>query len=131
MPYISSFAYCDSNGELLQSITPDYIPGNYTFRSRFLIVGFKADKEYSLSLEFKAPDGKIIFRTDEQKLDYPGKDENDNNPSLEKEWGMKINFEYQNVPMERAGLYITTVYANDTRLGNFAIPVFEGSDESE
>ncbi|PYH23807.1 hypothetical protein US8_01492 [Bacillus altitudinis] len=50
---------------------------------------------------------------------------------MDRQWGIKINFEYKNVPLEKEGLYITTVYSNNESLGSFAIPVFKGGDKNE
>ncbi|WP_144471439.1 hypothetical protein [Bacillus pumilus] len=111
---------------MVKYLTPDYIPGNYSFDSDFTVVGFEVGVEYSLVIEFKGPDGDLIFRTGEEKIKNDNTDEGQEN-----HWGIAINFEYKNVPMDKEGLYTTTVYSNNELLGTFAIPILRKGDKHE
>ncbi|MGN7379195.1 hypothetical protein [Bacillus altitudinis] len=132
MPYISSFMYYkvdgEQNREILEFISPDFIPGNYSFNAYFPIVGFEVEEEYTLRLEFEDSYGTLLFSTGEQNLE---KSKIDRQSPFENQWGLIIDFEYKNVPFKHEGLYVTKVYANNKKLGEFAIPVYRGGDIDE
>ena len=98
MERITTFIYClaantiqETNGGsvnangILSSITPEYIPGTFSFSIVFTLLGLE-EKKYKLNLKFKDPNGQVILDTGELIVPYDDiSKEKKNTNSLPKE----------------------------------------------
>ena len=121
MPSINNFLFClntnNSNGTnnvngILCAITPEYVPGLYSFGVNFAILDL-AEGTHSICLNFKDSEGTCIASIGETPLNYT-KDANDNLP---------------NVDIKHSGIYSMEVILDGTTLGTYEIYV-KGKNES-
>ena len=125
MPNISNFTYClDSSSNnisttingVLNVITPDYIPGNFSF-SVFLSILDIQPGTHELKMIFKDPDdniavniaGNVVFENPQNALvplDY---------------LGINVSANWNNVLFEKSGEYKTEVYVDEELIESFKI----------
>ena len=135
MEKIATFIYClaanniqepnmqsiNANG-ILSAITPEYIPGTFSFSLIFTLLGLE-EKNYGLNLKFKNPDGKIVLDTGEMVIPYDQISKNDQDKILlpPEETGLTLSLDLKNVVFEKNGYYITEVTCNGRTLGEYKI----------
>lgn len=135
MEKITTFIYClatnniqepnmqtvNANG-ILSVITPEYIPGTFSFSLVFTLLGLE-EKKYELNLRFKNPDGQILLDTGGLVIPYDQISKNDQNKiSLPpEETGLTLSLDLKNVVFEKNGYYVTEVLCNGRVLGEYKI----------
>ena len=126
MAEIKNFVYClnintvegrtDIVG-LLNTITPEYIPGLFSFSISFALLNIE-EKEHSLVVKFRDPDGEVIAGIDNAVVPYK-KDENSNLP--DEQMGINVAAGLQNVNFKKSGLYSTEVILDGASIGKYYI----------
>lgn len=128
---IVSFVYCedtvDQNGKTviinpMQMFTPVGIPSNYSFVISFGIFDYEKDRENSINIIFKSPEGKKLV---ESKIDVPMLPDEARNATLP--IGLQFNLGFRNVVLERPGEYTTIIEINGKELGIYPINVVHGN----
>lgn len=126
MAEIKNFVYClnINTGEgrtdivgLLNAMTPEYIPGLFSFSISFSLLNI-AEGEHSLVVKFKDPDKIVIAGIDNATVPYK-KDENSNLP--DEQMGITVAAGLQNVNFKKSGLYSTEVVLDGTSIGEYYI----------
>lgn len=126
MAEIKNFVYClnINTGEgrtdivgLLNAMTPEYIPGLFSFSISFSLLNI-AEGEHSLVVKFKDPDKTVIAGIDNATVPYK-KDENSNLP--DEQMGITVAAGLQNVNFKKSGLYSTEVVLDGTSIGEYYI----------
>lgn len=134
MPSIKNFLFClntnNTNGTnnvngILCAITPEYVPGLYSFGVNFSILDL-AEGSHSICLNFKDSDGTCIASIGETSLNYT-KDVNGNLPNQYA--GVNVAANLQNVDIKHSGIYSMEVILDGTTLGTYEIYV-KGKNES-
>ncbi len=132
MARISNFIYClnsvASDTEtnvygILNAITPDYVPGSFSFSVFCSILGME-NGNHNIKMRFSAPDGEILVDIDGI---VPYERQMDNNLPPE-QIGLNISTVWQNVTFKQSGVYKTTVTVDDIELGEYEIFV-KGKNE--
>lgn len=126
MVEIKNFVYClhinieegrtDITG-LLNVITPEYVPGLFSFFIIFTLFHV-AEGKHSLTVNFKDPDKEVIAAIDNGEVTYQ-KDENCNLP--DEQIGINVAAGLQNVDFKKSGLYSTEVLLDGTSIGEYYI----------
>lgn len=126
MPIIKNFLYCLNSDNtpgknnvmgVLATISPEYIPGLFSFAINFSILGLSEGK-HTFSLKFKNPSGKIVNEVSDQNITY----EKDSSSNLPDEYlGLTIGVGMQNVEFETSGLYSTDIFLDGELLGSYDI----------
>lgn len=133
MPNIKNFLFClstnNSNGTnningVLCAITPEYIPGLYSFGVNFAILDLD-EGAHSICLNFKDSDGACIASIGDTTLNYT-KDVNSNLP--DQYLGINVAVNFQNVDIKKSGIYSMDVIFDGTTLGTYEIYV-KGKNE--
>lgn len=133
MAIIKNFVYCLSiNTEkgrtdlagVLNAMTPEYIPGLFSFSISFALLGIE-EGEHILDLKFKDPDNNVISGIDGTVVRYE-RDENSNLP--DSQLGINVAAGMQNVDFKKSGMYSTEVILDGISIGEY--PVFaKGQNE--
>lgn len=126
MVEIKNFVYClnintveertDIVG-LLNTMTPEYIPGLFSFSISFALLNI-SEGAHSLIVKFKDPDKEVIAGIDNAMVSYK-KDENSNLPDAQ--MGINVAAGLQNVNFKKSGLYSTEVVLDGTSIGEYYI----------
>ena len=126
MVKIKNFVYClnintvegrnDIVG-LLNVITPEYIPGLFSFSISFALLNI-AEGKHSLIVKFKDPDKEVIAEIDNAMVSYE-KDANSNLP--DEQMGINVAAGLQNVNFRKSGLYSTEVTLDGISIGEYYI----------
>lgn len=126
MVEIKNFVYClnintvegrtDIVG-LLNAMTPEYIPGLFSFSICFALLNI-TEGEHSLIVKFKDPDKEVIAGIDNSIVSYK-KDENSNLP--DEQMGINVAAGLQNVNFKKSGLYSTEILLDGTSIGEYFI----------
>ena len=133
MAEIRNFIYClNINTEdgrtdivgVLNAITPEYIPGLFSFSISFALLNIE-EGEHIFNVKFKDPDKKVIAGIDGATVSYK-KDENSNLP--DDQMGINVAAGMQNVDFKKSGLYSTEVLLDGIRIGEYSIFV-KGKNE--
>jgi len=134
MPIIKNFLYClgsnNSNGTnnisgILYAITPEYVPGLYSFGVNFGILDLP-EGSHNLCLRFKDSNGTNIASIEDTAMNYI-KDPSSNLP--EEYLGINIAANFQNVDIKCSGMYSMDVILDGISLGTYEIFV-KGKNES-
>ena len=134
MPSISNFLFClstnNSNGTnnvngVLCAITPEYVPGLYSFGVNFSILNL-SEGTHSLCLKFKDSYETCIASVGETAVNYT-KDPNSNLP--DEYLGVNIAANFQNVDIKHSGMYHMDIIFDGCSLEIFEIYV-KGKNES-
>lgn len=102
---------------VLSAISPEYIPGLFSFAINFSILGL-SEGQHTFSLKFKGPSGKIVNEIQNENILYK-KDPITNLP--DEHLGVTIGVAMQNVELETSGLYSTDIFLDDELLGTYDI----------
>ena len=102
---------------LLNAMTPEYIPGLFSFSISFALLNI-TEGEHSLIVKFKDPDKEVIAGIDNAMVSYK-KDENSNLPDAQ--MGINVAAGLQNVNFKKSGLYSTEVILDGTSIGEYYI----------
>lgn len=126
MAEIKNFVYClnintvegrtDIVG-LLNAMTPEYIPGLFSFSISFALLNI-TEGEHSLIVKFRDPDKEVIAGIDNAMVSYK-KDESSNLPDAQ--MGINVAAGLQNVNFKKSGLYSTEVILDGTSIGEYYI----------
>jgi len=134
MPSISNFVFClssnNTNGTnningVLCAITPEYVPGLYSFGVNFAILDL-AEGVHNLYLRFKDSDGNNVASIEDAVVNY-SKDPSSNLP--DKYLGVNVAVNFQNVDIKHSGMYYMDVILDGSSLKTFEIFV-KGKNES-
>lgn len=134
MTSIKNFLFClntnNSNGTnnvngILCAITPEYVPGLYSFGVNFSILGL-AEGAHSICLKFKDSEGSCVASIGDTTLNYT-KDANSNLPN--EYVGVNVAVNLQNVDFKHSGIYSMDVILDGTTSGTYEIYV-KGKNES-
>lgn len=133
MANVKYFIYClnvntedgrtDAVG-VLSAITPEYIPGLFSFSINFSILNI-TEGEHILNVNFMDPDKNVIERIDNARIQYK-RDESSNLPN--DQVGISIAAGLQNVDFKKSGLYSTEVILDGINIGKYDIFV-KGKNE--
>lgn len=107
---------------LLSCITPEFIPGTFSFSIMFSVLNLEQDQECRVSICIKNPDEEEILKTDEMILSGDVKDRNKFNVPNEY-FGYNVGVDLRNILLEKEGLYHTIVFLNGTEAGEYPIYV--------
>lgn len=134
MPTIKNFVFCLSSNNIdgannisgvLCAITPEYIPGLYSFGVNFAVLNL-AEGAHNLDLRFKDEKGTIVASIDDALVNY----EKDCSSNLPDEYiGVNVAANFQNVDMKHSGMYYLDVIFDGTCLDTYDIFV-KGKNES-
>lgn len=127
MAKINNFIYClnpviDEKGVLsansiISAITPDYIPGGFSFSVIATILDIKST-DNQFTLQFMSPDNEVLVLVDNIKLPQ-NTTVTDNLPNEYK--GVNLSLNLQNVVFKKSGLYKTRVICNESEFVDFPI----------
>ena len=136
MARVSGFLYClnternttpDGKGELtnaigvLSTITPEYIPGLFSFSIIFSIIDIDLKSNNRIRISFADDNKKEIVNSGEILLNLPTPVEQLDIPNEYK--GLNLCMDMRNVALEKDGVYRTTIFFNDETLGCYEIYV--------
>ena len=110
---------------ILSAITPEYIPGLFSFSVIISLLDLDCDGEHCFSVEFIAPNGETVINIPNQpmpKLDLDG----GNLPNEYK--GINIAMEWNNVNLKTSGLYTLNIAYDGENIGTKSIYV-KGKNE--
>lgn len=133
MAEIKNFIYClninteDGRTDLvgvLNTITPEYIPGLFSFSISFALLDIE-EGEHILNVKFKDSDKNTIAGIDGAIIQYK-RDENSNLP--DSQMGVNVAAGMQNVDFKKSGLYSTEIMLDGISIGEY--PIFaKGKNE--
>lgn len=138
MPIVSTFFYCESTNKPSQPteklivtnpysiIRPPYLPTVFSFSVVIHILDFDlTEASHSLRLIFKKKDSEsVIINTNNMSI--PSTPKEFQSQSLPQEaQGLNINMEFLNVDLKDSGFYVTEVYVDEEKLGEYPIYVKE------
>ena len=108
---------------ILSAVTPEYIPGLFTFSVIVIVLDLDFAKEHDFSVEFKDPEGNAVVHVEgtlpAQKIES----------NLPKEHlGINIGMDWNNVDFKRGGLYQIEVSMDSEQIGKKEIYV-KGKNE--
>ena len=110
---------------VLCAITPEYVPGLYSFGVNFAILDL-AEGAHNLYLRFKDSDGNNVASIENAVVNY-SKDSSSNLP--DKYLGVNVAVNFQNVDIKHSGMYYMDVILDGSPLKTFEIFV-KGKNES-
>ena len=109
---------------ILSTLTPNYIPGLFSFSAIVSILGISAQDEHTFRVLFTSP-------TNESPIDISDKfvipKYNDNLPEEYK--GLNLTMNFNNIDFKVSGLYKMSVFIDGTCIGDKSIYV-KGKNES-
>lgn len=129
---ITAFTYClgTSNGEpgnnmidvsgVLPAITPEYIPGSFSFSIMIGLSGLDTGKQHTMSIVFGKGNEKPLVNTPEVTI--PVQESNQTNLPGEAQ-GFVLSMDLKNVVFEEEGIYSTKVRVDNQELGEYKIYV--------
>lgn len=137
MAKLSSFIYClnaervrtvDGKGELinamgvLSAITPEFVPGTFSFSIIFSIINVDIKKNNSIQIIFLDNDNKEIINSN--VISLPPAEVEDDAVSIPDEYkGLNMSMDMRNVVLEKEGLYHTKIIFNGEPIGTNEIYV--------
>ena len=108
---------------ILSAITPEYVPGLFTFSVIVIILDLDFTKEHNFSIDFKDPEGNVLVHVDGT---LPIQEIESNLPK--EHLGVNIGMDWNNVEFKRSGLYLIEVNVDQELIGNKEIYV-KGKNE--
>lgn len=135
MPVVKNFVFClntditDGKTNILGALaamTPEYIPGLFSFSVYFTILDLKAG-DHQLTLQFKDSNNSVAASVDNAAIRYD-KDETSNLP--DEYAGVSVAVNLQNVNITHSGLYQMEIILDGQHQGAFDIYV-KGKNESK
>lgn len=97
---------------VLSAITPEYVPGLFTFSVVAIILDLDLKVGHQLSVDFKDPEGEITVHVDGE---LPPTESQSNLPS--EHLGMNIAMDWNNVNFKRSGIYTLSITIDGVLLG--------------
>jgi hypothetical protein len=133
MPKVTSFMYAANviqgagQGQMhiiapLQVIVPLYIPSTFSFFVVFAISDFETTKSHNMRVVFKS-DKEPVKSSVDSATTIPPLPKNLNVDIPEIYNGFISNLSFQNVVIENDGLYKTTIFFDDEKIGEYEIYV--------
>lgn len=111
---------------VLSAITPEYVPGLFSFSIFISLLDISNEGEHTFSIEFIAPNGEKVVEIENQVLPIEILDGNGNLPNEYK--GINIAMDWNNVNFKCDGLYTIKVYYDRSEAGEKKIYV-KGKNE--
>ncbi len=108
---------------ILSAITPEYVPGLFTFSVIVIVLDLDFAKEHDFFIEFKDPDGIALVHVDGT---IPTQEVKSNLPK--EHLGVNIGMDWNNIDFKRSGLYQVEVNVDQELIGNKEIYV-KGKNE--
>ena len=108
---------------ILPAITPEYVPGLFTFSVVAIVLDLDLTKNHSLRVDFKDPEGEIVVHVEGV---LPSQEIHSNLPS--EQLGVNIAMDWNNVNFKRGGLFTIEVIIDEELLGEKQIFV-KGKNE--
>ena len=132
-PKILTFLYCLHTGKqkengpidafgILPFLSPEFVPGMYSFSVVFGVVGIQEDKNHILGLQFKDPQGKVLIDAPNVSI-QAGTFKNGDNRLPAEATSIMLSMDLQNIVFETEGMYMTSVSFDGKHLGDFEIYV--------
>lgn len=112
-----------SADNILSAITPEYIPGLFTFSVIAIILDIDLSKKHKLLIDFCDPEESIVAHVEGE---LPEVETESNLPEEYK--GVNIALDWNNVNFKRSGLYKITVSIDESIIGEKFIYV-KGKNE--
>lgn len=109
---------------VLSVMTPEFVPGTFSFSIIFSVLGVKVEENNSLRVVFKNKDqNKSLIDTGD--VNFPQQMKNEKNDlDLPPEClGYNLNMDFRNIVFEENGYYTTEVYLNGNLIGSQSIYV--------
>ena len=134
MAKVTSFVYClnasrmitaDGKGEMinaegvLSTITPEYVPGSFSFSIIFSIIDFDIKENNKIRIVFSDAENKEIVNSNDISLPIQIVEDQIDIP--EKYKGINLSMDMRNVVLEKDGVYKTTIYFNGESIGSYEI----------
>lgn len=130
MPKVSFFVYCSNierNGDFINiqnpisAITPDFIPGMFSFAVAFSVLGVDVTSGNNvIRLIIKDENNKLITDTNDIQIAKLPPDETPTPPEYK---GYNFNMDFRNIAFYHDGLYTTQVFFNKELIYNNEIYV--------
>lgn len=114
-----------SANTILSAITPEYVPGLFSFSIIITLLDLDSTREHVFSIEFIDPMGENVVSIDNQPL--PLLPTNLSNLPSEYQ-GINIAMDWNNVNLRVSGLYTVRILYDGTEIGNRQIYV-KGKNE--
>ena len=136
MAKVSSFVYClnaeriptaDAKGEMinavgvLSAITPEYVPGTFSFSIIFSIVGIETKASNVIRIIFSDDTNKEIINSNDIPLPIPVVADQIELPEEYK--GVNLCMDMRNVVLEKEGVYKTSIFFNNENIGTYEVYV--------
>lgn len=139
MAHISTFIYCEDTQQIqvgtqksqlkinligpMQIMTPMFIPSMFSFSICFGILDFDMSVPHKLRVVFKESKEKEkpIIDTEDMNFSIPIQEKKIALP--ENMNGSMINFNFKNIALRHEGTYCTSIYFDDSLLGDYPIDV--------
>lgn len=93
------------------SLSPDFIPGNYTFAIAFSVLDID-EGEHNIKIQFVNPQEEVVANVDDIKIIYVH--EKNNIPNKWK--GVNVTLSLNNVVIQSEGIYKTIVFFDGEKL---------------
>lgn len=123
MPYVSYFVYClniERNGDSvsiqnpISAITPDYVPGNFSFAVAFSVLDTDVtSSSNTIRLIILDENKQVVADTNETQIARLIPEES---PTPDKYRGYNFNMDFRNLQFQHNGLYTTQVYFNHEKI---------------
>ena len=111
--------------KILSALTPEYIPGLFSFSIFFTLLDLDYSREHSLSVCFTDPDGIDVVKIENQTI--PANMHHTSN--LPNEYsGIHIVMDWNNVNLKSSGLYTIKIIYDENEIGSKSIYV-KGKNE--
>jgi hypothetical protein len=104
----------------LLGLSPNYIPGLFSFVVTVGIIGVDVDVDHTLKYIFKDSNGKNVIP--ETELALPNATGNSKNLQPEMR-GVTVSIDIRNADLQVEGQYISEFYLDGTSLGSFLVQV--------
>lgn len=136
MAIVHTFIYCESSimdvvpqGQQpklhiigpMQVILPMFIPGLFSFGVTFGLLDYNTEVTHTMRYTFKGPGENVPSVIDTHEIPVQIQPADSKIP--EDMRGMMMNFDFRNVVMENEGTYLSEIYFDGVKIGEFPIKV--------
>lgn len=97
---------------ILTALSPEYIPGLFTFSVILTLVDIDTTVEHQLLVQFISPSGEEVVRIESE---LPVIEDHSNLPNEHK--GINVAMDWNNVNLRESGLYTIKVLINNVEVG--------------
>lgn len=103
---------------VLTALSPEYVPGLFTFSVIITLLDIEPGKEHSITIEFISPENENVVHIESQ---VPQIEDSSNLPQEHK--GLNLAMDWNNINFKTSGLYKIQVKLDDTLLAEKSIYV--------